>query len=100
MHVVILIYAWLYAQGLWKSVIAVCVAFTVGRIVRFRPLKRIHAQNKRLEAQNVRAEAQGKRIEDLLNTETPGGLGDVVDALKHKNEGSSSPRQHPESDPQ
>ena len=55
---------WLIVNGLYKDLIAATVALIVTRAAAWRPLKRL------------------RRIEDLLDTDSPGGLRDVVRALR------------------
>lgn len=61
---------WLVTNGLWKDLLAATVALIVARIAAWRPLKRL------------------RRIEDLLDTDSPGGLHDVVRALRGEDDGS------------
>jgi hypothetical protein len=59
---------WLIANGLYKDLLAAVVALTVTRMAAWRPLRRLAASQ--------------RRIEDLLNTDSPGGLREVVRALR------------------
>jgi hypothetical protein len=68
---VIRAYQFLFEQGLWRSVIGVCVGFLLAKLVTFRPLRR---HRKTLE-----------HIEHMLDTGKPGGLTDVVDAINRQN---------------
>jgi hypothetical protein len=54
---------WLIMNGLYKDLLAATVALAVTRIAALRPMRRL------------------RRIEDLLDTDSPGGLRDVVRAL-------------------
>lgn len=58
---------WLLRYGLYKDVLATAVALTGARIVAWRPLR----EHRRRQ----------ERIADLLDTSTPGGLGDLDAAL-------------------
>ena len=61
---------WLVANGLWKDLLAAVIALAVTRVAAWRPLRRL------------------RRIEDLLDTDSPGGLRDVVRALRGEDDGS------------
>lgn len=72
MFFLIPVFHWLVAQGLYKDLIAATVAFLVGHFLAWRPAKKIVKANAK----------QQERIADLLDTETPGGMHDVVEHLK------------------
>ena len=55
---------WLVTNGLYKDLLATVVALAVTRVAAWRPMRRL------------------RRIEDLLDTDSPGGLRDVVRALR------------------
>jgi len=55
---------WLIANGLYKDLLAAVVALAVTRIAAWCPLRRL------------------RRIEDLLNADSPGGLNEVIRALR------------------
>ena len=55
---------WLITNGLYKDLLAAVVALAVTRVAAWRPMRRL------------------RRIEDLLDTDSPGGLHDVVKALR------------------
>lgn len=59
---------WLILNGLWKDLLAAFIALAVTRAAAWRPLKRLGASQ--------------RRIEDALDTRSPGGLHDVVKALR------------------
>jgi len=58
------IWRWLITNGLYKDLLAAIVALAVTRVAAWRPLRRL------------------RRIEDLLDTDSPGGLREVVRALR------------------
>jgi hypothetical protein len=64
-HDVAAVYGWLYAQGIWRSAIGVLVAALLAWILRL---------GKRL-----------RTIEHMLDTDKPGGLTDVVNAINNAN---------------
>jgi hypothetical protein len=64
-HDIAVMYGWLYAQGIWRSVLGVLVAAVLAWVLRI---------GKRL-----------KRIESHLDTSTPGGLTSVVNAINNAN---------------
>lgn len=68
------VWDWLVAQGLYRDIVSVCVVGLLAPIVAYRPWK------KHRETQ--------KQIADSLNTKTPGGLSDVVKALRDRDTGS------------
>ena len=55
---------WLITNGLYKDLLAAVVALAVTRVAAWRPMRRL------------------RRIEDLLDTDSPGGLNAVVKALR------------------
>jgi HAMP domain-containing protein len=61
-------WSWLVAQGLIKDLIAASVAVAVGHVFAWRPLR---AHRRRLD-----------RIADLLDTGTPGGLGELAKGMQ------------------
>lgn len=75
-------YEWLVAQGLWNDVVAVLVSLIVARV--FWPFLRdawvahVWRQHRMIEQQT--------RIADLLDTDKPGGLTDVIEALERRRE--------------
>jgi hypothetical protein len=71
-------WGWLVAQGLIKDLIAATVAVAVGHAVAWRPWR---AHRRRMD-----------RIADLLDTSTPGGLGDLKAAGAAEPSNSSSER--------
>ena len=60
---------WLIANGLYKDLLAAVVALAVTRVAAWRPMRRL------------------RRIEDLLDTNSPGGLREVVRALRGDDDG-------------
>lgn len=70
MHVFLLCYDWLVANNLWKTTVAFFVAAILGYVVGLRRLWRKHRNSQ-------------KHIEDLLNTNTPGGLEVIKELLLH-----------------
>ena len=64
---------WLVAQGLYRDILGAGVAIGVARLGAWRPLRR-HAERQ-------------ERIADLLDTDTPGGMKDVVDELRKRGHG-------------
>lgn len=60
---------WLIANGLYKDLLAAVVALAVTRVAAWRPMRRL------------------RRIEDLLDTDSPGGLREVVRALRGEDHG-------------
>jgi hypothetical protein len=66
-------YSWLVANNLWKSTVAFFVACILGWTVGHRPWK------KHREAQT--------HMEDMLNTDTPGGLQVIKSLLLELNDG-------------
>ena len=67
-HFIVYCYDWLVNNTLWHAVVTFSVGFTLARVLSWRPLKRLHASQ--------------AAIQDALNTQTPGGLTDVVEAVK------------------
>ena len=65
---------WLITNGLYKDLLAAVVALAVTRIAAWRPMRRL------------------RRIEDLLDTDSPGGLRDVVRALRGEPGGGDDER--------
>ena len=62
-------YHWLVVDGqVWHAVVSFSVGFAMAKIVTFRPLKK-HRQVQ-------------EEIRNLLDTSLPGGLTDVVNAVK------------------
>jgi hypothetical protein len=61
-------YHWLTDNGLWRSVIGTAVGFVFGIIVALRPFRKLHRSL--------------FHIADQLDTTTPGGLTDILHALK------------------
>jgi len=59
----------LIANGLYRDLLAASVGVVVTHLFAWRPLR---AHKKRQE-----------KIIGLLRTDTPGGLSDIVDAVKH-----------------
>ena len=62
---------WLITNGLDKDLLAAVVALAVTRVAAWRPMRRL------------------RRIEDLLDTDSPGGLTDLLRALR--SEGDDEP---------
>lgn len=60
-------WGWLVAQGLYKDLLATVVAAVAGHLAAYLPLR---AHRRRQD-----------KIADLLNTDTPGGLAEVVKAV-------------------
>ena len=65
-------YRWLVEAGLWRDLLAASVGVAVGHVFAWRPLRKIARQH---------AEQQAK-IADLLNTDSPGGLAEVVREIR------------------
>ena len=59
---------WLVANDLWHAVVATLVSLPAAVVVAWAPWKRHRAAQ--------------SRISDLLDTSTPGGLTDVVEAVR------------------
>jgi hypothetical protein len=78
-HVANLSYQWLVSNNLWKSTVAFFVACTLGWVVGHKPWKR-------------HREAQA-HMEDLLNTETPGGLQVIKDLLERNDDDDDAPQE-------
>jgi hypothetical protein len=70
-------WAWLVANGLYKDALATAVAASFARLAAWRPLRR-HTQRQEL-------------IADLLRTDTPGGMADVLDELKKRGHHGAGP---------
>jgi hypothetical protein len=68
------VYQWLVANGMWKDILAASIAVLVARLFAWKPFKRMRA-------------AQDK-IQDQLDTSTPGGLTDVLNAIVASQPGS------------
>lgn len=62
----------LVQAGLWRDVLGSSVALGLGHVTVWVPFRK-HRKDQ-------------KRIADLLSTETPGGLADVVSALQDQRE--------------
>jgi len=68
------VWSWLIANGLYRDLIAATVGVIVTHLFAWRPLR---AHRRRQE-----------KIIGLLDTSSPGGLADVVDAVKRTERGS------------
>ena len=68
---------WLVANGLYKDILATSIAAVVARLAAWRPL-RDHARRQ-------------DRIADLLDTDSPGGLTDLLDELKKRGHNGQVP---------
>lgn len=62
------VWSWLVANGLYRDLLAASIAILVTHIFAWRPWRK-HVQRQ-------------KQMIDLLNTQTPGGMKDVVDELR------------------
>lgn len=71
MHEAAVAYHWLVAQGFWRAVVGVVVATLTGWLLRL---------GKRL-----------RKIENHLDTSTPGGLAEVVGELRRSRGEDPSP---------
>ena len=67
---------WLITNGLYKDLVAAVVALTVTRMAAWRPMRRL------------------RRIEDLLDTDSPGGLHEVIRALRSDPGGDDGDEHH------
>lgn len=67
------IWQWLVANGLFRDVLATSIGLGAAKLMTMRPVQQ-HRQNQ-------------AQIADLLNTRTPGGLSDVVKAVKKREAG-------------
>jgi hypothetical protein len=64
---------WLVSQGLYHDIVNLCLLFIFGPILAYHPWK------KHRESQ--------KEIANALDTRTPGGLADVVRAVREQDSG-------------